>query len=177
MNRKRRKERRERRALEKARAKSPAMDEETSAEPKTIAPIDGILDGSTGPRQNIMHGLLKRTATLGLQILRPENRDPGHDLSGARAGSADRAFLFLDRGPRPALRVQLHRRAALAAEIRFGLRSGRGHRRIPDHADRRHDRGQPFGIFRRDSSSAGRQPATPAGEIITVEIGATPSWN
>jgi len=44
LNRRRRKERRERRALEKARAETSALDGQTSAQPRTIAMADGIFD-------------------------------------------------------------------------------------------------------------------------------------
>lgn len=45
LNRKRRKERRERRMLEKGRPERPALDEETRTEARTIAPDDVILGG------------------------------------------------------------------------------------------------------------------------------------
>ena len=44
LDRRRRKDRRERRALEKARAQTSALDGQTSAQPRTLAPADGILD-------------------------------------------------------------------------------------------------------------------------------------
>jgi len=145
--------------------KGPTPHHQTCAQPRPRPHVDDNLDGPGLKRQDIMHEL-KRPATLALPILRKddllfEREFPAPDPSTVRP------FLHVGAGHRAALRSQLQRRAAADPPLGRGVRRNR-HDRILEHADRRHDRGQPPRIFRRDSSSAARKSATPATAIFTL---------